>query len=142
MYRDCTKPGHGPQEIDLGEVADVIHNRLGAAATGGMLSGGGIGAAAQLGEEAFEVVSELEVGVTVGCLGVDGVDCPKVWSAGGTSVLGTGSQDAWQVVPRIAGWRGTRRGDPLPSRVERRCLSVRSLSLPVRAGGEVDVPPC
>jgi hypothetical protein len=38
MYRDCTKPGHGPQEIDLGEVADVIHDRLGAAATGGVLS--------------------------------------------------------------------------------------------------------
>jgi neutral trehalase len=33
--------------------------------------------------------------------------------------------------------------DPaLGAYVERRCLSVRSLSLPVRAGGEVDVPPC
>ena len=37
-YRDRTKPGHGPQEIDPGEVADVIHDRSGAAATGGVLS--------------------------------------------------------------------------------------------------------
>jgi hypothetical protein len=27
MYCDCTKPGRGPQEIDPGEVADVIHDR-------------------------------------------------------------------------------------------------------------------
>jgi hypothetical protein len=26
-YRDCTKPAHGPQEIDPGEVADVLHDR-------------------------------------------------------------------------------------------------------------------
>jgi len=37
-YRDCTKPGHGPQEIDLGEVADGIYDRSGAAATGGVPS--------------------------------------------------------------------------------------------------------
>src|ERR1039458_2628247 len=36
------------------------------------VSGGG--RAAQLGEEAPEVVGELEVGVAVGCLGVEGID--------------------------------------------------------------------
>src|SRR6266581_1973443 len=36
--------------------------------------GGGLGFAAQLAEESFQVVSELEVGVPVGGLGVEGVD--------------------------------------------------------------------
>jgi len=39
-----------------------------------VFDGGGGGVAAQLGEEAFQVVSELEVGVPVGGLGVEGVD--------------------------------------------------------------------
>ncbi len=36
--------------------------------------GGGGGVAAQLGEEALQVICELEVGIAVGCLRVEGVD--------------------------------------------------------------------
>ena len=39
-----------------------------------VFDGGGGGVAAQLGEEAVQVVGELEVGVPVGGLGVEGVD--------------------------------------------------------------------
>jgi len=39
-----------------------------------LLDSGGGGAAAQLGEEAFQVVGELKVGVAVSCLGVERVD--------------------------------------------------------------------
>src|SRR5258708_39709650 len=39
-----------------------------------VFDGGGGGAAAQLGEKAFQVIGELEVGVTVGELGVERVD--------------------------------------------------------------------
>ncbi|ROO59796.1 hypothetical protein EDC02_1633 [Micromonospora sp. Llam0] len=35
---------------------------------------GSVGPVAELGEEAFEVVGEFEVGVAVGGLGVEGVD--------------------------------------------------------------------
>jgi hypothetical protein len=39
-----------------------------------VFDGGGGGVAAQLGEEAFQVIGELEIGVPVGGLGVEGVD--------------------------------------------------------------------
>src|ERR1035441_2645976 len=38
--------------------------------------GGGVGVAVQLGEEAFQVVGELEVGLAVGCLCIESVDLP------------------------------------------------------------------
>ena len=38
--------------------------------------GGGVGVAVQLGEEAFQVVGELEVGLAAGCLCVESVDLP------------------------------------------------------------------
>ncbi len=45
--------------------------------------GGGGGVGAELGEEAFEVVGELEVGVAVGELGVEGVRSGRAgWSRG------------------------------------------------------------
>src|ERR1039457_2448016 len=48
--------------------------------------GGGGGGAVQLGEEAPEVVGELEVGVAVGCLCVEGVDLPAQAGFSGAQV--------------------------------------------------------
>src|ERR1039458_2114876 len=48
--------------------------------------GGGGGGAVQLGEEAFQVVGELEVGVPVGCLCVEGVDLPAQAGFSGAQV--------------------------------------------------------
>jgi hypothetical protein len=44
---------------------------------------GGVGAGGQPGEEAFDVVGEFEIGVAVGCLGVEGVSlAPQAGLAG------------------------------------------------------------
>ena len=55
-----------------------------------VVDGGGGGVAAQLGEEAFQVVGELEVGVAVGGLGVEGVDLAAQAGLAGAQVRASG----------------------------------------------------
>ena len=57
-----------------------------------VFDGGGGGVAAQLGEEAFEVAGELEVGVPVGGLGVEGVDLAAQARLAGAQVRHAGAQ--------------------------------------------------
>ena len=57
-----------------------------------LLDAGGGGVAAQLGEEAVEVVGELEVGVAVGGLGVEGVELAAQAGLAGAQVRHPGAQ--------------------------------------------------
>jgi hypothetical protein len=73
---------------------------------------GGGGAGAQLGEEAVEVVGELEVGVPVGGLGVEGLDLAAQAAFAGPQVRHPGAElvDGDQLLGVGLDHRGDRRG--------------------------------
>ena len=93
------------------------------------LDGGGGGAAAQLGEEALEVVGEFEVGVAVGGLGVERGELAAQARFAGAQVRHAGAQfiDGDQLLGVGLDHRGDRRG----------CLGQRELELFALPGDRV-----
>jgi hypothetical protein len=74
----------------LGADEDVLDEQLQDALA--FFDGGGGGVAVQLGEEAFQVIGELEVGVTVGELGVERVELAAQARLAGAQVRHPGAQ--------------------------------------------------
>src|ERR1019366_4831627 len=93
--------------------------------------GGGGGGAVQLGEEAFQVVGELEVGVPVGCLCVEGVDLPAQAGFSGAQVRHAVAQlvDGQELFGECLDHGGDRGGGPGQ-------LNFEALPLPCGRVGE------
>ena len=99
--------------------------------------GGGGGVAAQLGEETFEVVGELEVGVAVGCLGVEGADLCLQAGLACAQVRHPGAQfvDGQQLLGERLDHRGDRGGSL-------GCFEFEAVALPGdRVGGAGGIEP-
>ena len=93
-------PGAGGDPVPDGDLLwadeDVFDQQPQDAASFG--GGGGFGAGVQLGQEAFEVIGELEVGVAVGGLGVQGVELAAQVLLAGAQVRGILARSSSMVI--------------------------------------------